>query len=76
MSGDIIFVLIYHRHKLLDLGSISITTGYELDGLEFGVRIAVKERFFSSTSSSSGAHPVSYPVGTGDSLLGSITAGV
>jgi hypothetical protein len=52
--------------------SVSIATGYGLDGWGVGVRVPVGEDFsllhFFQTSS--GAHPAFYPMGTGGSIPG------
>jgi hypothetical protein len=51
-------------NQLMRIGdsSVSIATGCRLDGLG---TIPGKERFFHSVQTGSGAHPTSYPMGTG-----------
>jgi hypothetical protein len=48
--------------------AVGIRTGYGQNVRGVGVRVAVRARFFSShvVQTFSGAHPVSYPMGTGD----------
>jgi hypothetical protein len=52
--------------------SVGIATGYGLDDGGVGVRVPVGSRIFSSPrrTDRSGAHPASYPVGTGGSFPG------
>jgi hypothetical protein len=53
--------------------AVGIATGYGLDDREVGVRVPVGSRIFSSARS--GAHPASYPMGTGGSFSGGKAAG-
>jgi hypothetical protein len=68
MSRSIIFVLMYHRHKL-GTGIPPSVRGldYRLDNRGNGVRICRSKRYFSSLYSQTnpGAQPASSPVGTG-----------
>jgi hypothetical protein len=52
-----------------------IATGYGLDDRGVGVRVSVGSRIFSSRTTGSGAHPASYPMGTGGSFPGGEAAG-
>jgi hypothetical protein len=54
------------------LFAIGTATGYGLDDRGVGVRVPVGPRIFSSprVQTGSGAHPTSYPTGTGDSFYG------
>jgi hypothetical protein len=57
--------------------AVGVATGYGLDGRKDGVRVSVGARFFSSSRCPErfGAHPASYPMGTGDSFPGGKAAG-
>jgi hypothetical protein len=56
--------------------SLGIATGYGLDDREVGVRIPVGLRFsLLHVETGSGAHPTSYPIGTGGSFPGGKAAG-
>jgi hypothetical protein len=48
-------------------GAVGIATGYGLDDRGVGVRVPIGSRIFSkrSVQTGSGAHPASYPMGTG-----------
>jgi hypothetical protein len=52
--------------------AVGIETGYGLDGRGVGVPVPVGVRFFSypRRPDRSGAHPASYPMGTGGSFPG------
>jgi hypothetical protein len=55
---------------------VGIETGYGLDDLGVGVRVPGQEfSFLHVVQTGSGAHPASYPMGTGDSLPGGKAAG-
>jgi hypothetical protein len=64
-----IYICIYIY--IMDSGSrdsaVGIATGYGLDGREVGVRVPVGARFapLHVVPTGSGAHPASYPMGTG-----------
>jgi hypothetical protein len=51
---------------------VGIATGYGLDNREVGVRVPVGSRISSSSRrpDGSGAHPASYPMGTGGKMVG------
>jgi hypothetical protein len=56
---------------------VGITTGYWLDdgGSEFESRYNQEFSLLHVVHTGSGAHPASYPMGTGDSFLGGKAAG-
>jgi hypothetical protein len=56
---------------------VGIATGYGLDGRGVGFRVPVRTRFFffHVVQTGSGAHPASYPIGTGGSFHGGEAAG-
>jgi hypothetical protein len=57
---------------------VSIATGYGLDDRGVGVRVPVESRIFSLLhvlQNDSGAHPASYPMGTGGSFPGGKASG-
>jgi hypothetical protein len=77
--------LIIRRYRVWDIdgavkqvksrdSAFGIATGYGLDGLGVGDRVPVESRIFSShvVQTGSGAHPDSYPMGTG----GAVSPGV
>jgi hypothetical protein len=57
--------------------AVGIATGYGLDGRGVGVRVPVGQDFclFRVIQTGSGAHPASYPIGTGGSFPGGKAAG-
>jgi hypothetical protein len=58
--------------------SFGIATGYELDDRMIGIRFPAVAGNFSlrhRVQAGSGAHPASYPMGTGGSFPGGKTAG-
>jgi hypothetical protein len=57
--------------------AVGIATGYGLDSRGFGVRVPVGARFppLHVVQTGSGAHPSSYPMGTGCSFPGGKAAG-
>jgi hypothetical protein len=57
--------------------AVAITTGYGLDDRGAGVRVPVGQEFslLHVVQTGSGAHPASYPMGTGGSFLASKAAG-
>jgi hypothetical protein len=63
---------------LQGVSSDGIATGYWLDGRGVGVRVQVRVEFspLHVVQTASGAHPASYPVGTGGSFPAFKVAGV
>jgi hypothetical protein len=60
-----------HKRRRSRDSPVGIATGYGLDDREVGVRVSVGARNFSLlhvVQIGSGAHPTSYPMGTGDSF--------
>jgi hypothetical protein len=57
--------------------AVGIATGYGLDNQGVGVRVPVGQKFslLHAVQTGSGAHPASYPMGTGGSFSGAKTAG-
>jgi hypothetical protein len=49
--------------------AVGITTGWTTEGSEFEYRLSQKSSFFHVVQTKSGAHPASYPMGTGGSFL-------
>jgi hypothetical protein len=57
------------------VSSVGIGTDYGLDDRGLGVRVPVGVNIFCVVQIGCGAHPASYPMGTGSSFPGSKAAG-
>jgi hypothetical protein len=73
------FILIHYIFRsCVSRGStVGIPTAYRLDDRGIGVRVPVGSQFslFHIVQTGSGAHPVSYQMGTGGSFLGGKAVG-
>jgi hypothetical protein len=72
-----LFIYLYVSFNDSRDSAVGIGTEYGLDGRRVGVRIPVEARFFllHVVHTGSGAHPDSYPMGTGGSFSGGKAAG-
>jgi hypothetical protein len=72
-----VFVLVIFSVIFIFKASLrDVATGYGLDGRGVGVGVPVGEEFslLHVVQAGSGAHPASYPMGTGDSFsMGKVT---
>jgi hypothetical protein len=90
MSRNIIFVLMYHRHKFFDLvnenlfsGNLKACVGSRDSVVGIGTGYALDYRrvvfrefsLLHAVQTGSGVHPTSYPMGTGGSFPGGKEAG-